>query len=172
MTADVNEALIWALESARRHTLTLAGDIPRDRACQQSVTGEHHPVWILGHLLLGDTYLLSLLNVEPLSEEFPILLSRYGPGASPLPLLDRYDALPTLVERLKLIGSRRLEAIRSMTGADLTRPTSDPGLARAQPTISHHLHGLVCHEGYHAGQLSAWRRAHGLGPKRWAFAPT
>lgn len=165
------DVLVWGLANAREQTLTLAADIPQERACLQSVPGERHPVWILGHLLLGDVYLLTLLGADSLSEDFETLLRRYGPGATPTPALDHYDAKPALVDRLGIIGARRLDAIRRLTLVDLARTTPDATLARAQPTLGHHLLALLCHEGYHAGQLSAWRRVPGLGSTRWAFAP-
>jgi hypothetical protein len=58
----MKDVLVWALRNAREQTLTLVADIPQEQACQQSVSGERHPLWILGHPLLGDTYLLSLLG--------------------------------------------------------------------------------------------------------------
>jgi hypothetical protein len=166
------DLLVWALGNAREQTLTLVADIPQESACRQSVPGERHPVWILGHLLLGDVYLLTLLGADSLSDDFQTLMRRYGPGATPAPALDHYDAKPALVDRLAATGVRRLDVIRRLTLVDLSRTTPDATLARAQPTLGHHLQALVCHEGYHGGQLSAWRRAHGLGSTRWAFAPT
>jgi hypothetical protein len=116
-------------------------------------------------------YLLSLMDVEALPSDFETLLRRYGPASRPAPAIDDYDSKVGLVERLSSTGTRRLEAIDRMTPADLRRAMPDPGAVKAQPTIAHHLQALVCFEGYHAGQLSAWRRAHGLTPTRWAFAP-
>jgi hypothetical protein len=167
----MKDILSWALHHARQQTLTLAADVPPDRACLQSVPGQQHAIWILGHLLLGDIYLLSLLGVENLTTEFPALLNRYGPGATPLPSLEHYEPKQVLVQRLEATSSRRLGAIQQLALEDLRRPTPDTVLAQAQPTIAHHLQALVCHEGYHAGQLAAWRRSHGFGPVRWAFAP-
>ena len=43
----------WALIQARKQTLSLAAEIPQSAAYSQSFPGEHHPSWILGHLLLG-----------------------------------------------------------------------------------------------------------------------
>jgi hypothetical protein len=43
---------------------------------------ERHPAWILGHLLLAGTYRLLLLAVEPLPDDFPLLVERFGPGLS------------------------------------------------------------------------------------------
>ncbi len=167
----MTEVLVWALDHARQQTLTLVADITQEHACRQSVPGERHPVGILGHLLLGDVYLLSLLGAAPLSDDFPTLLRRYGPGATPTSALGHYDSKPTLVNRLSAIGVHRLDVIRPLTPLELARATPDASLAQAQPTLGH-LQALVCHEGYHAGQISAWRRAHGLEPTRWVFAPT
>ena len=167
----MNDLLPWALERARDQTLSLVGDLEPDQACRQATSGEHHAVWILGHLLLGDTYLLSLLGASELAPDFARLLERYGPKSSPTASSADYEPVTVLAERLHTTGIQRLAVVRGMTPTDLGGPTPDAFLARAQPTIAHHLHALVCHEGYHAGQLSAWRHNHGLGPVRWSFAP-
>jgi len=160
----MKEVLAWALEQARSQTLTLTADIAPEPTS--------HSLWILGHLTLGDTYLLSLLGAEPLSIDFDGLLRKYGPrAASSSAHQDDYDSKAILVDRLAWLGARRLDAVRHMRVADLERAMPDTYLARTQPTIAHHLHALVCHEGYHAGQLSAWRQTHGLPPTAWVFAP-
>jgi len=166
----VNDLLAWGLARARQQTLSLVVDLPADRMCLQAVPGEHHAAWIVGHLLLGDSYLLSLLGVRDLPEDFQTLLARYGPGATPSSAPDLYDPKDSLVGRLTATGSLRDGAVTRMTAADLERHTPDPVLAKSQPTIGHHLQGLAVHEGYHAGQLSAWRRAHGFASARWVIA--
>jgi hypothetical protein len=154
--------LAWALHKARQQTLTLVADIPQERVCLQSMPSEHHPSWILGHLLLGDSYLIFLLGLRDLPSDFQPLLAKCGPGAAPTPSLDHYEAKQTLIDRVSSTGSLRLTAVRKMTVDDLARATPDAMLAQARPTIGHHLQTLVCYEGYHGGQLAAWRRAHGL----------
>jgi hypothetical protein len=167
----VKALLAWSLDGARRQTLSLTRGIPATRACAQASPGEHHPAWTLGHLLLGDAYLLTLLGADALPRDFQILLDRYGPGASPVDVRDRYDELALLVERLTETGARRLAALDAMAASDLARPTPDPALVTSQPTLGHHLQALVFHEGYHAGRVAAWRRHHGLPAVDWAFAP-
>ncbi len=167
----MNELLSWSLERAREQTLSLVGDLTPDVACRQATAREHHAVWILGHLLLGDSYLLSLLGATELPPDFPGLLERYGPKSSPTTSVADYEPVGALADRLRSTGIQRLVAVRAMTPVELGGATPDAFLARAQPTIAHHLHALICHEGYHAGQLSAWRHNHGLGPVRWSFAP-
>jgi DinB family protein len=166
----MNELVVWALRRARQQTLALVADLPQEQMCLQSIPGEHHPSWTLGHLLLSDTYLLSLLRVRPLSDDFPRLLRKYGPGASPTSFLDDYDAKHVLVQRLAETGSVRVDAVLAMTEHELAALTPDQVLARSQPTIGHHVQSLVFHEGYHGGQLSAWRKAHRLSAAEWTFA--
>ena len=63
----MSDLLAWALQKARQQTLTLVKDLPEEQMCCQSAPGENHPTWILGHLLLGDIYLLFLLGVQELA---------------------------------------------------------------------------------------------------------
>jgi len=166
----MSEHLAWVLNRAREHTLSLVADVPQEAMQLQASPGERHPAWLLGHLLLADTYLLSLLTVQPLAGEFQLLLERYGPGSRPDGQA-LYDSKQELVDRLGGTNALRVARVQVMTGRDLVHPLADEVLARAQPTIGHHLQSLVFHEGYHAGQLSSWRKAHGFPPRRWALGP-
>ena len=165
----MSEYLTWALDRAREHTLLLVADVPREAMELQAAPHERHPAWILGHLLLADTYLLFLLAVEPLSDDFPLLVEAFGPASVRAPV--DYDATPQLIDRLRRTHAVRLARVRAMTDQDMAQPLPDKLLAQAQSTLGHHLHGLVFHEGYHAGQLSSWRKAHGLPAVHWTFGP-
>jgi hypothetical protein len=167
----MNDLLTWALHRARQQTLTLVEDLREDQMCLQASPGENHPAWILGHLLLSDVYLLHLLKVQPLSQDFEDLLRKYGPASTPVPSIEHYEPKPILVERLTHTGARRLAAIEQLSVEELRQPTPDEILAQAQPTIAHHLQALIFHEGHHGGQLSAWRKAQRLASIRGAFAP-
>jgi hypothetical protein len=167
--APAGTLLAWSLAAARTQTLALTEDVPDELSATQSDFGEHHPVWVVGHLLLSDSYLLHLLAVEPLPLDFGALLAAYGPEASPGSV--DTPALSRLTARLAHTGARRHDAVRSMSTAALARRTPDTALATTQPTLHHHLTALLIHEGYHAGQLSTWRRWRGLPPTRWCLAP-
>ena len=165
----MSEFLAWALDRAREHTLALVADVPPEAMQLQAALGERHPAWLLGHLLLADTYLLSLITVEPLADEFPLLLERYGPRSAPTDT--RYDSKQQLIDRLSRLNTVRVARVQAMADRDLACPMADALLAQAQPTIGHHLQGLVFHEGYHAGQLSSWRKTHGFTAVRWTLGP-
>ncbi|MEZ5344292.1 MAG: DinB family protein [Pyrinomonadaceae bacterium] len=164
----MNDKLIWSLENARKQTLSLVSDLRDDQICVQNFDGENHPAWILGHLLLGDTYLLSMLNVRELTADFSSLLKKYGPDSKPVSNPENYDSRQFLIEELTKTGVHKIESIREMDTLD--QPTPDETLAKTQPTIEHHLQMLVFHEGHHCGQLSSWRKGQGLSPVKGIFA--
>ena len=56
------ESLAWALNQAREQTLALVADVPPHAMQVQAAPDERHPAWILGHLLLADSYLIHLLT--------------------------------------------------------------------------------------------------------------
>ena len=164
----MNDLLVWALQKARQQTLTLVEDLREEQMCLQSVSSENHPKWILGHLLLGDIYLLSMLKVQELSADFSTLLSKNGPNSKPSPNIEHYHSKHFLIERLSEINVLRLEAVRRMN--DLNQSMPDETLAQTQPTIGHHLQILVFHEGHHCGQISSWRKSQGLSAVKGVFA--
>lgn len=164
----MSDLLIWSLEQARQQTLSLVEDLRDEQMCLQTSASENHPAWILGHLLLGDVYLLSMLKVRELSADFADLLNKYGPNSNPISNIEHYDSKHFLVERLTGTGFLRLDALRQMK--DFDRSTPDETLAQTQPTIGHHLQILVFHEGHHCGGLSSWRKAQGLSAIKGIFA--
>ena len=159
----MNDLLVWSLEMARQQTLLLVEDLREEQMRLQSAAGGNSPAWILGHLLLADTYLLFLLKAQELSEDFSNLLSKYGPNST----LKNYDSKQFLVERLTQTGFLRLDAVRQMKIFD--EPMPDETLSRTQPTIAHHLQMLIYHEGHHGGQLSSWRKLQKLSSVKGIF---
>lgn len=166
----MTETLAWSLRVVRQQSLLEVRDLLPEQFVDQASPGEHHPAWVLGHLLLADSYLLYLLGNQDLPSDFPDLLAAHGPGSTPLQDPSLYLAPPTTIERLERTGNLRCEAVENMAAMDLQRPMPDSALAVVQPTIGHHLQSLVFHEGHHNGQLAAWRRRHALEPAQWVFA--
>lgn len=166
----MSEYLAWALDRARAHTLALVADVSSGAMRWQAAPGERHPAWILGHLLLADAYLLFLFGTQPLPDDFSGLIERYGPASTP-DATTRYDSRDQLIDRLGRANVVRTGHVSAMSARDLARPLADALLAQVQPTIGHHLQSLVFHEGYHSGQLSAWRRSHGYSAVHWTLGP-
>ena len=164
--------LSWALNRVRAQTLLMVHDLEEEQWCRQDLPGEHHPAWILGHLLLADSYLLHMLEVEELPEDFDELLRAHGPDSAPTTDSSAYQQPHrVLATRLDRVGRLRVERVSGMTAQDLKQPLPDSNLATTQPTVGHHLQALVFHEGYHGGRLAAWRHRRGRQAVSWILSP-
>ena len=115
----MSDFLAWALDRAREHTLALVADVPPEAMQLQAAPGERHPAWLLGHLLLADAYLLSLLTDQPLADDFPLLLERYGPASAPTAQTG-YGSRQQLIDRLLRTNAVRVARVQAM--ADPTLP--------------------------------------------------
>lgn len=115
---QMSDLLIWSLENARKQTLSLVEDLRDEQMCLQTSVKENHPAWILGHLLLSDIYLLSMLKSSVLSADFMDLLGKYGPHSNPNSISENYESKQFLVERLTETGLLRTDAIRQMNTLD------------------------------------------------------
>ena len=162
----MKDLLVWSLENARQQTLNLVADLRDEQLRECSAAKGNPPAWILGHLLLGDNYLLSLLKVREISADFADLLNKYGPHSNSA--LGNFDTKKFLIEKLTETNALRLGAVRKLE--NFAAPLPDETLSRTQPTIAHHLQMLVFHEGHHCGQLASWRKSHGFSPIKGIFA--
>src|SRR5689334_2963891 len=96
----MNELLIWSLSKARQQTLNLVSDLNEEQMCQQSVPGENHPAWTLGHLFLGDCFLFILLQTPKAPTMPPGWMELYAPGKAPSGERDRYHRKDILIPML------------------------------------------------------------------------
>lgn len=165
----MNDLLVWSLGKAREQTLNLVTDLDEELMCQQSVIGENHPAWTLGHLFLGDCMVFTLLQVPNAPKMPESWWETYAPGNAPVGDKNRYHSKKELIEKLIESDKVRKLAISKLTSEDLSRPTPDPRFAATQPTVGHLLHYLLFHEGNHGGQLAAWRKSRNLKSGSGAF---
>lgn len=163
------DLLVWSLSKARQQTLNLVADLTEEQMCQQSVTGENHPAWTLGHLFLADCMMLAALEAPNAPQMPEGWWEVYAPGKAPSSDKSVYPSKQQLIEQLMETERIRKEVIGNLTSKDLAKPTPDPHFASVQPTIGHTLHYLLFHEGNHAGQLAAWRKSRNLSSGSGAF---
>ena len=77
------DLLVWSLSKARQQTLNLVADLTEEQMYQQSVAGENHPAWTLGHLFLADCMMLGALE-SPNALQMPKgWWEIYAPGKEP-----------------------------------------------------------------------------------------
>lgn len=165
-------ALTDALTKARAQTLRLCADLTDEQMtaepeCQMAL---NHPAWVLGHLFMLDAFAADMLGMHLTSPVDEAWAERYGPASAP----DAHQGGPgrgELIEQMAMVRERLVGRLESMCGGEdsLDVPTPDETFREDFPTLAHLVQYLLWHEAYHAGQLSAWRRAMGLAPVGVAF---
>jgi hypothetical protein len=79
----LSDHIAWALRRSRAGRRSRSWPTTGRGLQRQFVPGERHPAWLLGHLLLADSYLLFLLDARPLPDDFPAHRAWPGVGAGP-----------------------------------------------------------------------------------------
>lgn len=131
----------------------------------QPAAGVNHPAWILRHLSAYHPVLLDLLAGD--TPEDP-KTHRFGMESSPIADAAEYGPWDAVVGDYLDGGAKVLAAVEALAGDDqahatLTRPMPVPRWAEKFPQVGSIMsYLLIHHEGFHLGQLSAWRRVRGL----------
>jgi len=170
-------ALTDALTKARAQTLRLCADLTDEQmtAEPECRIALNHPAWVLGHLFMLDAFAADMLGMHLASPVDEAWAERYGPASTPgAQAGDRARFDPSkaeLIEQMSMVRERLVGRLESMCreAGTLDVPTPDPTFQKDFPTLAHLVQYLLWHEAYHAGQLSAWRRALGLAPVGVAF---
>jgi len=145
--------------------LTYAKMLVADLDAQQMTTQPHpkmnHPAWVLGHLATSSEFGCSMLGLEA---KLPADWSeKFGNGSTPVPGGD-YPGKDTLLSTLEETHQRLTIALEAADAATLGSQMPNEEFRRVMPTLGDGLVFLATgHECTHLGQLSAWRRAVGLG---------
>lgn len=141
----------------------LVGDLSDAQMVAQPVVGRmmNHPAWVLSHLNVYAPLCTAMLRGEGFEDP---LEARHGQRSEVSAEAGEYAArMPLIAEYSRLHD----EAERALEGATAEVFGAPNPLARwrgVHPTIGDMLVTLmVKHESGHLGQVSAWRRAMGLG---------
>lgn len=123
----------------------------------------NHPAWTLGHLAISANGLGSLLG---LASEVPEGWDRvFATGGIPSGDAADYPSKEELLAALAAQHERNTEAVLQADPAWFAAPHPDERRRRYFPTVGDVVIFLMTsHETSHLGQVSAWRRAAGIGP--------
>ncbi len=143
----------------------LAAGVDAADMALQPTPGVNHPAWILRHLSAYHPVVLDLLAGR--TPEDP-KTHRYGMQSAPVPDASEYGAWDDVVAEYRRGGEQVLAALNGLGSDDerLAVLLHKMPVERWQEkfplagSILSYL--LVHHEGFHLGQLSAWRRFRGL----------
>lgn len=148
--------MVHTFESSVKFIEQSAADLSEQQMVEQPSGVPNHATWTIGHIIFSCQGIATEIGAEKwLPDEWE---SIFGYGSTPSPDPSSY---PDKSEMLRLLAdaSRRLcQTLLSAENTVLKQSLPDETL----PTMEHLLlQVVVAHTAYHAGQLSAWRRAIG-----------
>ena len=144
----------------------LAGDIPAEQFAHMPAPGMNHPAFCFGHVTLSTGQALALIGRSDLVVEPDGYAALFGMGVECVEQDGRYPAMEAILDWYLTQHRAAAGAIRGVSDEALTA-ASPPGgmLSERLPTVGALLNFAVHgHHMVHLGQISAWRRAMGLGP--------
>jgi hypothetical protein len=153
--------ITWRRDIA--YALRLVGDLSDEQMIAQPVPGRamNHPAWTLAHLTLYNDVIARMLRRQSFDDpkDHP-----FGMQSSPQSDATVYSPRAMAIEQYRRSHD---EAERALVECDPSLFAEDVPLARwraLHPKVADMtLMLMVKHESMHLGQLSAWRRAMGLG---------
>lgn len=139
----------------------LVGGLSADQMTAMPGEGINHPAWVLSHLNAYHPVLLALLTGgtpdDPKEHQF-------GMQSSPVADASVYAPKEELIETFERGHAEIAAALEQADEATLTRPMPVERWREKFPRAGSPLGYLMLgHESHHLGQISAWRRAMGLG---------
>jgi hypothetical protein len=154
-------AIQAALEGTRFILNWYVSDLSDADLLVRPAPGANHIAWQIGHVIVGDPYLVkSQLPDAPYPELPPGFVEAYGAeGAGK----DGPEGFLSKEEYLKLfdqVRSATIAIVGGLSDDDLDRPTSG-SMAAFAPTLGHIFLGASNHTMMHAGQFTVVRRALG-----------
>ncbi len=158
----INDGLQKSLSYAER----LLKDIPAANFAYMPHPGMNHPAFIIGHLSLYPNRLLNMIGRTDLLLEKPKYPELFQAGSPCVEQDGRYPAKDELVtyyfERYRTFS----EILPTLTDDLLQRENPMEGrMKEFFPKIGFAISFLLNnHQSLHLGQISAWRRAVGMGP--------
>ncbi len=141
----------------------LVAGIPDDKMCVQPAPGMNHAAWVIGHLTYVADSMIKVWDQNPTMPREWVEL--FNLASKPSDDRGRYPSKDELLGAYEKAYARLVEAVKNAPAEAFDREFPNPKLRPTLPTVGvAMIHILTSHHGLHLGQLSAWRRAQGLGP--------
>ena len=138
----------------------LTADIDDARMADQPVPAANHPAWIVGHLAICTDYAAKLLGQPQVCSR--VWHKQFGPGSKPTPDRQAYPSKSDLLAALT-DGHARVATAAEKADPKVMQAPQSIIFQQHFPTVGDLIaHLMTTHPCGHLGQLSAWRRLHGL----------
>jgi hypothetical protein len=143
--------------------LCTVDDIPDEQWADQPNGLTNHPAWVVGHLVVAFDNVTTKLGETVKRDE--AWNAPYLPGSAPTSNRSDYPLKEELIESFRDAASGLRRTVLRSSPEKLSASIDDEQRAPYFPTIDRWMvHCLLFEPAFHAGQLSAWRRAKGMQP--------
>lgn len=162
------ETLLFPLHVHAEKGRTLVEDLSAEQMIAQPGSpaeglAVNHPAWLLAHLNCYLPVAAGLLDGK--TPEDP-KNHRYGMNSAPVADAAEYPDKAELLAAWNAGHARIADLLQGASDAAIAREMPVERWREKFPTVGHVLgYLLIHHEGFHLGQLSAWRRVSGLPAK-------
>lgn len=131
---------------------------------QPTPNGGNHPLWVLGHLVHAESFLLDeCMQGKP--NRFPEFKELFGAGTEPQTDAAKYPGMDQLLASFDEIRADTLAFLDSLSEEDLERNNSAPeDFADFFGTNAKCFSALIIHTSFHTGQVADARRVAGQKP--------
>lgn len=165
MPTTIAPMLVTPAERTVGYAEALLKDIPEDRFGHMPHPTMNHPAFVLGHLSLYPERILNVLGRGDLVSEMPGWDKLFAAGCPCVEQDGRYPAKSVLVDRFVSRSRAVIAVVAATDDAHFLKPNPLEGRMRELfPTVGIAVNFLLNnHAMMHLGQISAWRRAIGLG---------
>lgn len=151
------------LMTQRIQTLARIQAVPEDWLFMQPGGLTNHPAWELGHLHHSDEIVCHVLAGRGVDQT---VMQHFGQGSTPTqdPAVWKrvFGSRDAAVERVRAVHVEAVALMRALSAQRLEEAPSVDRARAAFPKIGDMVAYMLWHEGYHAGQVSQWRRAAGM----------
>ena len=159
---------VGQLQFARRYTLELLEQTPRDRWYEIPQGAPSHLAWQVGHLAVSQYGLLMFRLRGRRPEDLELIPGRFrkafGRGSTPQPDPSGQPTAEELLGRLAEVDRRAMEEVATVEGSTLLEPVEMP--YAVYPNKLGAVLFAPLHEQIHAGQIGLLRRLLQLEPVR------
>ncbi len=140
----------------------LLEDVPDAAMAEPAGSIVNHPAWQVGHVLCVYDMAARMLGAE--AEPALAWAEAFGSGSRPVPERGAYPPKREMLAALERGRVRLVERLKVAPADVLGRVFPIERLRAAIPTVGDGAaFALTAHAATHWGQLSAWRRARGMG---------
>ena len=153
-------ALMIGFQRNHDYANKLVADLADEQMIHQPAANTNHPAWVLRHLHAYREVIIALLAGDNPDDPKD---HRFGMLSKPEADAGLYGSKAEILADFNAAGAGVLEELQARGLEAMTAPMPIQRWTEPFPRIGDAMgYVMLCHEGVHLGQLSAWRRVQGL----------